>query len=152
MAEYDLNFKDFSLPEAEMQPKRFKVHPDTFTAPALLSAPTIAALAGFAGKFAQMQNDDGTSNINVEDIPGLMEDVGDFFVELLDEESGPKFRARLLGKTDPIDLIRQALPIMFWLMEVYGLRPTQPSSGSATGSDDGGPGSTDGAPNDGSTP
>lgn len=152
MAEYDLEFKDFSLPEAEMQPKRFRVHPDTFTAPPILSGPTIAALAGFAGQFAGLREEDGTTAFKAEDLPGLIEKVADLFVQLLDEESGPRFKARLLGKTDPIDFMRQAVPIMLWLVEVYGLRPTQPSSGSATGPDDGGPGSTDGAPNAESSP
>jgi len=38
------------------------------------------------------------------------------------------------SEDDPIDLRDEAMPCFFWLMERYGLRPTQPSSASPNGS------------------
>lgn len=152
MAEYDLDFKDFSLPEAELQPKRFRVGDDTFTAPPLIAPLTLAELAGMAGRFGDMTGEDGT--IQAGQMKTLLEAFGDFFLQLLsaDDQSGERFKARLLSTQNPLDLQRQVIPIVFWLLEVYGLRPTQASSTSANGSDDAGPGSTDGAPNAESTP
>lgn len=148
MAEYDLDFKDFSLSEQEMKPKRFKIGADMFEAPPLLAPVVMAELTGLAAKFGGLAGSEG------EDIPttpeALMEVIeafGEVFEQILTQETGPRFKQRLLSKDEPIDLMRQAVPALKWLIEVYGLRPTEPSSSSSDGSDGGGPGSTGGAPN-----
>lgn len=66
---------------------------------------------------------------------------------LLTDESAARFIERLGSKTEPISLV-QTGEIIPWLMEQYGMRPTEPSEPSATGSPspDGGPSSTDNAP------
>ena len=63
-----------------------------------------------------------------------------FFNTVLQPESAVRFEAKMRSdKLDPIEH-DQALDIMFWILEQYGLRPTQPSSVSSDGSptDDGG--------------
>lgn len=153
MAEYDLAYKDFSLPEAELQPKRFKVGPEQFTAPPQIGALTIARLVGAANQLTSLGASLSESQTNndpvkmAEQIEGILTSVGDFFVELLDDEdtSGERFKAALLRKKNPLDLNKQVFPIIHWLLEVYGLRPTEASSPSSNGSEDAGPGSTDGA-------
>lgn len=151
MAEYDLEFKDFSLPEAEMKPKGFRMAPDTFTMPAILGVQTLANMARIAGKLAR--EEDG--KVSADDLDGILEAFAELYEEILEEESGPRFRARLLdpveSKRNPIDLKRQLIPNLFWLLEVYGLRPTEASSSSSSGQDDAGLGLTDGAPNEVST-
>jgi len=135
MPELDLQMKDFSLPPEDAKPKEFKIGADVFIAPPVIPAVVLAELAGMAGSLAETQQGG--------DLMAVLEKVASLFDGLLTEETAPRFRARLLGRTEPIDLHRQAIPILQWLMEVYGLRPTEPSSSSASGLDGGGGGSTD---------
>ena len=76
-----------------------------------------------------------------------------FFKMTLTEESFAVMDRKLGDKVDPIDS-EQASDIMHWLLEVYGMRPTQPSSDSSAGSKtvDGGTSSTAGVVLDPSTP
>lgn len=63
-----------------------------------------------------------------------------FFNTVLQPESAVRFEAKMReDKKDPIDQ-DQALAMMYWVLEQYGVRPTQPSSVSSDGSptDDGG--------------
>lgn len=148
MADYDLDFKDFSLPAEQMKPKRFKIDDDMFTAPPIIAPATFAALTGMAGRLAELNLGDGDTPLSEELINQLIGAFGDLFVELLDEATGPRFKTRLESKTEPIDLMRQAVPALYWLIEAYGLRPTEPPSSSSNGLDGGGLGSTDGALSD----
>jgi hypothetical protein len=135
MPELDLQMKDFSLPPEDAKPKPFTIGADTFFAPPVIPPVVLAELAGMASSLSEVQKGG--------DLMAVLEKVATLFDGLLTEETAPRFRERLLGRTDPIDLHRQAIPILQWLMEVYGLRPTQPSSSSANGLDGGGGGSTD---------
>lgn len=130
--------RDFTLP---MEPIRFRVDDDEFTAPAFLSP---VALKRFATKFAQVQH---LLANPMADIDAAIGGFADLLVTLIPGESGQRLHDRLLSEDHPIDLTRQALPILYFLMEQWGLRPTQPSSsspdGSATLSED--TSSTDGA-------
>lgn len=135
----DPQIQDFSLP---MAPKRFRLDPDTFEAPAIMSAMTMRRIATL---YSGMPALDGVQGIDT-----TLAQVTEMFGILLPGESGERFVARLntAGGPDdppPIDLSRQALPVMQWLMEQYGMRPTQPSSASSDGSTDG----TPTTPNDG---
>lgn len=152
MAEYDLDFKDFSLSEQEMKPKRFKIGADIFEAPPLLAPVVMAELTGLAAKFGGLAGTEQETPATPEALMEVVEAFGDVFEKLLTAETGPRFKQRLLSKDEPIDLMRQAVPALKWLIEVYGLRPIGPSSSSSDGSDGGGPGSTDGAPNGESAP
>ena len=142
--------RDFSLP---MEPKPFRIAPDDFEAPALLAPMVLKKLAGLHG---QLLGD-------LADIEQTLNLVSDMYAMLLPGASGRLFRARLLTEgreadldadpprpeadPPPIDLTRQALPVLHWLLEEYGVRPTVPSSPSPNGSTDG---QTD-TPNDGTS-
>jgi hypothetical protein len=140
--------RDFSLP---MEPKPFRLAPDDFTAPALLPPMVLKRLAAMHSELGDV------SAINADNMEQILNRIGDMFALLLPGQPGERFRARLLTdggpeSPPPIDLVRQALPVLYWLMEEYGLRPTQPSSPSPVGSTDatmdipnGGTSSTDGA-------
>ncbi len=71
--------------------------------------------------------------------------VIEVFTEFLQEDSASVFKMRVAEKKIGVKKITEILP---WILEKYGVRPTQPSSDSSDGSDDGATGasSTDGAP------
>jgi hypothetical protein len=75
---------------------------------------------------------------------GNIDGIIDIFDELLDEESAALFRVCIEQKKTIG--IRRLMKILLWLMEQYGLHPTQPSSPSSDGLSDGvtGTSSTDG--------
>lgn len=128
--------RDFSVP---MDPKPFRIAPDDFEAPALLAPMMLRKLAGLHGQLGDQADIEATLNL-----------VADMFALLLPGESGQRFKARLLTEgadPPPIDLTRQAMPVLYWLLEEYGIRPTEPSSPSPNGSTDG---PTD-TPNDGTS-
>lgn len=150
--------RDFSLP---MDPVRFRIDPDTFDAPALLSPMALKKAAALHGQLGDPEQVGA-------DIDRTIRLVADIFAVFLPGSSGNRFRARLLTEgrdadpdadpprlepdPPPIDLTRQALPALYWLLEQYGMRPTGPSSPSPNGSTDGqtdtlngGTSSTDGA-------
>lgn len=63
------------------------------------------------------------------------ESIFEIFDQLLIEESAKVFRERAMSKGDRgIDVQRQLMPILYYLLEQYGVRPTQPSSDSSSGS------------------
>jgi hypothetical protein len=136
--------RDFSLP---MEPKQFRVDPDTFDAPPIIPGGVLKQIATVSADLADTGGD----------LDKTLQRVGDVFRMLMPGPHGERFAARLLsagGPDDPppIDLRQQVLPVLMWLLEEYGLRPTPPSSDSAVGSTDGtattpngGTGSTDGA-------
>lgn len=69
-----------------------------------------------------------------------------FFQTVMDAATHSRIVARMSNKVQPLDM-EQALEIMEWLMEEYGMRPTKSSPDTSTGSptgDDGMP-STAGA-------
>lgn len=133
--------RDFTLP---MEPIRFRVDEDEFAAPAFLSP---VVLKRFAAKFGEVQPllADPMGNIDA-----AMAGFADLFTTLIPGESGRRLKERLLSEgrdadpdadpprleadPAPIDLIRQGLPILFYLMERWGLRPTSLSSSSPDGS------------------
>lgn len=69
------------------------------------------------------------------------EAVREFLRLVLLDESFERIQKRFTDKTNPLDII-QAKDILMWLLEVYGLRPSESSPDSSTGSptgDDGMP-------------
>ena len=68
-----------------------------------------------------------------------------FFEKVMDEATAARLSSMMKDKKNPLDM-EQAKEIMEWLLEVYSLRPTEPSSESSTGSatDGGGTPSGDG--------
>lgn len=79
----------------------------------------------------------GTGVVSKNDLRTALDQVAAVFAIVLTDESIGRFKERLLGRDDPLDLKEQVVPAMHWVLEQYGLRPTEPSSDSSTGSDDG---------------
>lgn len=104
--------KDFTVPG---KPKRFKIDNDVFEC--VRSIP-LFDLAGMASL---------TTNISAENI----EKIGEIFKVFIMPESYEKFYARLSDKKNPIGMEHLA-PLIHWILEQYGVRPTQPSAGSST--------------------
>lgn len=73
-----------------------------------------------------------------------MEPVLAFFDSVMFDASAQRFRERTADKVNPVGL-RHVAKIIPWLMEVYGLRPTQPSEDSSASPESDGTSSTDGA-------
>lgn len=122
-----VRFKDFSI---SWEPVTFKMEDDTFECLPEIPLDAVIEMATLASGTDRAQQ---------------MRQVFDFFDGIMTPESAAKLRERSAkGSLQPIGmrLITQVIP---WLMEVYGMRPTQPSSDSPAGSDDTGMSSTAGA-------
>lgn len=138
------------------EPLRFRIGDDEFAAPPILGGYTLKELANLHASLGDQLT---TKPDEAVEAIGLM------FGLLLPGPSGRLFTRRLLsegrpadpelgfeGDPEPISLTDEAVPVLFWLLECYGLRPTGPSSPSPDGSTDGqtaspsaGASSTDGA-------
>lgn len=135
--------RDFSV---DMRPKKFQLDPDVFEAPPVIPGGTIRKISELYGPGSEVGTGSAAQSLD---------QVANAFRLLMPGPHGERFVARLLsdgGPDDPppIDLTRQAVPVLMWLLEIYGLRPTSPSSASADGSTTGntpndGTGTTDGA-------
>lgn len=108
--------KDFSKPR---QARRFRIDDDVFEA---VSAIPAGILAEFAGKLSR-DTADATQRFSI-------------IVEALDlvllPESFSLLRKRMSDKHDPVEL-DQLNDVIVWLLEEYGLRPTEPSPNSSGG-------------------
>ena len=163
--------RDFTLP---MKPHKFKIDDDVFAAPAVMSPVTLQRMAGMHASLSgtDASTADGIKamlaafgDIFKILLPGPS---GRRFAERLKADGASPDLATMAKTFDepagvieakiasgeiaedqiiylqPIDLTRQVLPIFYWLLEKYGLRPTQQSSPSP--SDSGTGALTDGAP------
>jgi hypothetical protein len=101
---------DFSF---SPEPKRFRINDDVFECAPELPLGTFAKIAGMKLDRASL------TELGIE--PMLQ-----FFDELFIGDSSERFRGRVHDKTRPIGM-RHIQKIMPWLLEVYGLRPTEPS-------------------------
>jgi hypothetical protein len=131
-AAYDAEgVRDFTVAR---KPHRFRIAPDLFTAPAIISAHTLRAAARLHGSLGDM--DMSTD----EGLGAALTAVGEVMKVLLPGPGGVRFAERLLtdgaDETMPaIDLQKEALPVIYWLLEQYGLgRPIVPSSDLPAGS------------------
>lgn len=113
----DIRFKDFTV---DAQPIRFQVNDDVFTAPAVLPIPVMQQLTTAVEKLK------GVSDAAAFDA------ILEVFDAILVDDSARRFRERVADKVQPIG-IEQVVNIMNWLIEVYGLRPTEQSSDSSAG-------------------
>jgi hypothetical protein len=127
-----VRWHDFSL---SPEPVVFKVGDEEFECLPEIPLDSISDMA----KLAQLTNAGD----------GQLGKIYDFFDGIMVPESAARFRQRGARPTPdapnprPIGL-RHIMVILPWLMEVYGLRPTEPSSDVSTGSDDDATSSTDG--------
>ena len=128
-----VRYRDFTL---SVEPITFDISPDTFVCLPEIALDSLAELASL--------------NIRAEgDTKGQLAKIYDFFDGIMEPDSAARFRARGAISTKetpnphPIGM-RHVIALLPWLMEVYGLRPTQPSDESLDGSDGTATSSTDG--------
>lgn len=114
----DAELKDFSAPSREL---KFKIDGDVFHA-----VPDIAG--GLLIDFAVHAQSLGEAELQSQ--PAIFEQMFDL---VLFDESAKLFSERMRDKNRPITL-KQAMDVVTWLMEQYGMRPTQPSETSSDGS------------------
>lgn len=135
--EDEVDFKDFTVAKKYIG---FKIGDDKFIAYARLGIPTIQALVAAAGTMEKAQSEKDEK---------AFEGLFTVFDEVLLPEHAKRFRERAMSKgAETIDVQRELMPAIYYLLECYGVRPTQPSSGSSSGSLSGTSGttSTAGAP------
>lgn len=109
--------KDFSRKRKRLL---FRIDDDVFEAATALPGKT---LARFATRFTDIEKTPLGEQLNV---------FADALGMVLLPESNSLFQKRLDDLTKPIEL-EQASDVIQWLLEAYGLRPTEPSSDSSTG-------------------
>lgn len=125
-------FKDFTGPN---EPIQFKIHDELFTAFEDIPLKHLGKLADLG---AQLEAGGDDNNAAVNKMIRLFE-------KFLEPESFVRFQAALNGEGPVVVGINRIKLIIPWLMEQYGLRPTEPSSGSSTTSIESGESSMDGA-------
>lgn len=129
----EVEIKDFTLKEKRV---KFKIDDDVFEASRIMGIPMMQDLVKVTKNIGSMSESGDYSGISA------------IFDELLVPSSAERFAQRLAAKGDDgIDVKAQLIPILYYILEKFGLRPTQLSSDSSTGSlteTDGTP-STDGS-------
>ncbi len=112
----DTEIQDFT----EVVNVRFRIDDDVFT-----GVPNIPAhdLMEFGKLF------DGLTESDIVADPKAFDQM---FRLVLNENSAEVFLSRMSDKKKPISM-PQIMKIMPWLMEQYGMRPTEPSSNSSSG-------------------
>jgi hypothetical protein len=138
--------KDFTI---HREPIRFRIDDDEFAAPPLIGGYMMRKLSAL---HAELGNATALIGSDEEAVNRLMVAVAEMFKALLPGAGGKRFAERLLSDGNPgdpdedppvppsppvISLMDQAMPVLYWLLEKYGLRPTEPSSPSPDGSTDG---------------
>lgn len=122
----DVQIRDFTIKRKRI---KFKIDDDVFEAHALLGLPLMQDLVSSAKNMGNL--------VKEEKYDGVF----DIFDKVLYPDSAVRFRQRAQAIGDEaLDVKRQLLPIFYYLLEEYGVRPTQRSSDSSTGS----PSETDG--------
>lgn len=129
-------FKDFSGPD---DPITFQIRDQVFTARDDVPLGQVGQLATVGEQLEKGGAD------AVEHLLALFE-------KLLEPESYQRFQQAATNPTGKAVIgMRRTMPIVLWLLEQYGLRPTQASSGSGDTSSENGANSTDGAQPEAST-
>lgn len=124
----------------ERQRIQFEIDGDLFEAAPALPGQT---LTEFANRFADVGTTPGVDQLSI---------LTDALAMVLLPDSYAVFQKRFADLERPIEL-DQASDVVMWLLEQYGLRPTQPSSDSSDGpaSPEPGTNSTDAPPQPEST-
>lgn len=119
-----------------MAPHQFRIGDDVFSAPAVLSPVVIKKLAADIGELQALGSDPASMIANIDK---MLDVVSRVFRALMPGASGKLFSDRLNadgeeGSPVPIGLLDQAMPALNYLLECYGMRPTEPSLPSPDGS------------------
>lgn len=127
---------DFTI---RREPIRFKIDDDVFSAPPIIGGFTLKRLVGRYEEFTKID----LAKVDEKGFTEALRAMGAIFNALMPGPSGRLFAERLLLDPEaeasdaevegreprlPIDLQRQAVPAMNYLLERYGMRPTQQSS------------------------
>ena len=127
--------KDFTV---RRPPIRFRIDEDVFLAPPAIGGFLLRKLGGLHSQLG--------------DVTGALATDADAMDRIISVMGDPDADPPRPPAPAQIGLMDQALPVLYYLLECYGLRPTQPSSPSPAGSTDGTPdtpsvgtSSTDGA-------
>lgn len=126
MTDNGVSFKDFTR---KRKPVNFKIEDEHFDCVPALPVETTQVIA----RIAKEISDDNA-----------LEKLNEFFGEVLLGDGAERIRLLMGDKKNPLET-DQAVEILYWLLEVYGLRPTQSSSGSSNGSPTDGDGTPSGA-------
>jgi hypothetical protein len=118
-AALDEGIRDFTK---ERRKIRFKIDGDVFYCVPDLPILVLIDFASMADKLDETAMDDKMRSLFVN-----------MFNLVLVDESAERFIARMGDKSNPISM-EQINEIMPWVMERYGLRPTEPSGSSSAGS------------------
>ena len=122
-----VQFKDFTKKRVEVYFTLADGPEGRYDCVPALSLPAVQELALIGGNFRH---------------DNVMASFEEFFNLVCVPESAKRLIDKMTNdKMDPIDK-EQAVEIMNWLLEVYGMRPTQPSSDSSSGSPIDGSGTT----------
>jgi hypothetical protein len=133
----EVDFKDFTVQKKYIG---FSIDGDKFIASARLGISTIQSLVNAAGEMEKVKSEKDVKAF--DSLFAVMD-------EILLPDSARRFREKAMRHgPDTIDVRRELLPALYYLLEEYGVRPTQPSSLSSSGSPDetSGTTSTGGAP------
>lgn len=123
-----IEIKDFTL---KTKYHKFRVDDDVFVAHGALGLPAMQDLVKLSKTLGEAMRD------------GSYDNITELFKQLLAPASAERFSQRVQARgEDAIDVRQQLVPIIYWLLEKYGLRPTQQSSVSSTGSPSGTDGTT----------
>ena len=142
--------RDFTV---KRQLHRFRIDEDVFAAPAIISPTALRRLAALHSEMGdRMSGLASAEEMTPERFDEILKLIEDMFRILLPGQDGDRFAARMRDENAPLDLVGQLIPIIYWLLEQYGLRPTSPSSAlsaglteSGTDTQSAGESSTDGA-------
>lgn len=109
--------KDFTRAHARIT---FRIDGDRFEAARALPGRTLTEFAKRFSAIGKMATE--------QQVDGILEALG----LVLLPDSATRISKRLGDLENPVEL-EQAMEVMMWLLGKYGLRPTQPSSNSASG-------------------
>jgi hypothetical protein len=130
-----VDIRDFTIKQKRLG---FRLDDDVFYAYAILGMPLMQEMIQASKSLKDLEGEE------------KFDGVVDIFDKLLYPESAVLFKKRLQSLGDnAVDVKRQLIPILHYLLEAYGVRPTQLSSDSSTGlsSETDGTTSTVGQPN-----
>jgi hypothetical protein len=127
----EIEIRDFTIKEKRA---KFRVDDDVFEATAIMSIPMMQGMMQAARGIGDVM---GTAEEDENSVASKLEKIYEIFDKILIPTSAKRFRERLEAEPasdDALDARRQVIPILYYLLEKYGLRPTTPSAESSDGS------------------
>jgi len=130
-ADFSSPVRDFSRP---VEPLTFTIDGETFRAPRTIAVVNMAKLAKV---FTDVQAND--QQWILDNLDTFLPKIGEVLQLLVPGDGGRRLAARVNADGSdpdlvPLDLAGQVMPLLVWLVERLGLRPTQPSQPSSDGS------------------